>query len=120
MVQVEKLYYTKLDDLSDEHDQLIALIKPYAEKLSQGYEAARLLELYSRTLQYEKIEGWQIYSDRAALLYEQINIIPRRASLGMLPLQAFTNLMNVITVARSINYSWNGLKSNRKIHLLTL
>ena len=68
LVQVEKLYYTKLDDLSDEHDQLIALIKPYAEKLTQGYEAARLLELYSRTLQYEKIEGWQIYSDRAALI----------------------------------------------------
>lgn len=83
LTQVEKLYYTKLDDLSYEHDKLIILVEPYVSKLTQGYEAARILELYSRALHYEKIEGWQPYSDRAALMYEQMNIIPRKASLGI-------------------------------------
>ena len=83
LAKAEKLYYTELDDLTDEYEQLIALIEPYAEKLTQGYEAARLLELYSRTLQYEKIDGWQIFSDKAAHIYEQMNIIPRRARLGI-------------------------------------
>ena len=83
LAQVEKLYYTEFDDLLDEHEQLIALIEPYAPKLTQGYEAARLLEIYSRTLHYEKKDGWQVYSDRAALIYEQMNIIPRRASIGI-------------------------------------
>ena len=83
LAQVEKLYYTELDDLSYEHGQLITLVEPYVSKLTQGYEAARILELYSRALHHEKIEGWQIYSDRAALMYEQMNIIPRRASIGI-------------------------------------
>ena len=107
LAKVEKLYYTELDDLSDEHDQLIALIKPYAEKLTQGYEAARLLELYSRTLHYEKIDGWQIYSDRAALMYEQMNIIPRRASLGIFRAgvkfneRDYSGALNILLVERS-------------------
>ena len=54
LAQVEKLYNTEFDDLLDEREQLIALVEPYASKLTQGYEAARLLELYSRTLHYEK------------------------------------------------------------------
>ena len=83
LAQVEKLYYTEVDDLSYEHDQLITLVKPYVSKLTQGYEAARILELYSRALHHENIEGWQIYSDRAALMYEQMNIIPRRANIGI-------------------------------------
>jgi transcriptional regulator with XRE-family HTH domain len=83
LVQAEKLYYTEIDDLTDEHEQLITLIEPYAPKLTQGYEAARLLELYSLTLHYEKMDDWKVYLDRAALLYEQMNIIPRRASIGI-------------------------------------
>lgn len=83
LAQVEKLYYTEFDDLLDEHEQIIAIIEPFAPKLTQGYEAARLLEIYSRTLHYEKKDGWQVYSDRAALIYEQMNIIPRRASIGI-------------------------------------
>jgi transcriptional regulator with XRE-family HTH domain len=83
LVQAEKLYYTEFNDLTDEHEQLITLIEPYAPKLTQGYEAARLLELYSLTLHYEKMDDWKVYLDRAALLYEQMNIIPRRASIGI-------------------------------------
>lgn len=83
LAQVEKLYYTEVDDLSDEYTQLIILVEPYLPKLTQGYEAARILELYSRALHYEKKESWQIYSDRAARMYEQMNIIPRKASVGI-------------------------------------
>ena len=83
LAQVEKLYYTHFDDLLDEHEQIIALIEPFKSKLTRGYESARLLELYSRALHYEKKDGWQVYSDRAALIYEQMNIIPRRASIGI-------------------------------------
>ena len=41
------------------------------------------MELYSRILHFEKKDGWQVYSDRAALIYEKMNIIPRRASIGI-------------------------------------
>ena len=75
--------------------------------MTQGYEAARLLELYSRTLQYEKIDDWQIYSDKAALMYEQMNIIPRRASLGIFRASVkfnerdYSGALNILLVERS-------------------
>ncbi len=53
------------------------------KNLTQGYESARLLEMYSRCLYREKIDGWQEFSDRAANIYEQMNIIPRRADIGI-------------------------------------
>lgn len=81
--KAEKLYNTKFDELTDEYEQLITLIDPYAEKLTQGYESARLLEMYSRCLYLEEKEGWQPFSDRAALIYEQMKITPRRASVGI-------------------------------------
>ncbi|MBE1555155.1 helix-turn-helix domain-containing protein [Sporosarcina limicola] len=80
--KAEKLYNTDFDLLTDEYEQLITLIEPYAQKLTQGYESARLLEMYSRCLHYEKKEGWQVFSDRAATIYEQMKIIQRRASIG--------------------------------------
>ena len=81
--QAEKLYNTEFDDLSRRARTTHYAIEPYASKLTQGYEAARLLELYSRTLHFEKKDGWQVYSDRAAYIFEQMNIIPRRASIGI-------------------------------------
>ncbi|MFJ7935007.1 helix-turn-helix domain-containing protein [Sporosarcina sp. NPDC096371] len=81
--KAERLYHTEFDDLTDEYEQLITLVNPYVEKLTQGYESARLLEMYSRCLHQEKKDGWQYYSDKAAAIYEQLNIIPRRASIGI-------------------------------------
>lgn len=81
--KAEKLYHTEFDTLTDEHDQIISLIEPYAEKLNQGYEAGRLLEIYSRTLHTERKDGWQIYSDKAAQIFDQLNLIPRLAAIGM-------------------------------------
>ena len=57
--KAEKLFNTKFEELTDEHKQIIALIDPYIERLTQGYEAARLLEIYSRSLYLEKRDGWQ-------------------------------------------------------------
>ena len=79
----EKLYNTGLIAQTDEYAQLLALVEPYVEKLTQGYESARLLEMYSVCLYFEKVEGWQEFADRAAHIYEQMNIIPRRASIGI-------------------------------------
>ncbi|MCG7346349.1 helix-turn-helix domain-containing protein [Sporosarcina sp. ACRSL] len=81
--KTEKLYNTEFDKLTDEYQQIIALIDPYADSLTQGYEAARLLEIYSRSLHVEKKEGWQEYSDKAAQIYDQLNIIPRRSAIGI-------------------------------------
>nr|WP_318618096.1 helix-turn-helix transcriptional regulator [Sporosarcina sp. YIM B06819] len=81
--QTEKLYNTGLIAQTDEYAQLISIVEPYAEKLTQGYEAARLLEMYSFCLYHEKVEGWQEIADRAAYIYEQMNIIPRRAAIGI-------------------------------------
>ena len=91
----------------DEFEQLITLIEPYAPKLTQGYEAARLLEIYSRTLHFEKKDGWQVYSDRAALIYEQMNIIPRRASIGIFRAAVkfaerdYSGALNILLIERS-------------------
>lgn len=52
--KAEKLYNTDFDVLTDEYSQLITLVEPYIDKLMQGYEAARLLEMYSRCLYHEK------------------------------------------------------------------
>ncbi len=82
----EKLVNTAdvdFDSITDEYEQIIALISPYVEKLTQGYEAARLLDIYSRSLYLEKRDGWQEISNKAAQLYDQMNIIPRLASLGI-------------------------------------
>lgn len=81
--QTEKLYNTGLIALTDEYAQLVSIIEPYVEKLTQGYESARLLEIYSICLYYEQVEGWQEIADRAAHIYEQMNIIPRRAAIGI-------------------------------------
>ncbi|MCT8137806.1 helix-turn-helix transcriptional regulator [Anaerobacillus sp. CMMVII] len=79
----EKLYNTPIEKGTDKHQQLIALIEPFAENLSQGYEAARLLEIYSYSLSHEKIQGWQEISERAAKMFDQMNISANRSSIAI-------------------------------------
>ena len=80
--KAEKLFSTEFDELTDEHDQILALVGPYVDNLTQSYEAARLLDIYSRTLYYEKMDGWQELLDRAASIYDQMNITSRLAAVG--------------------------------------
>lgn len=81
--KAEALSNTEHDDVTDEYVQLITLVEPFVSKLTQGYESARLLEMYSKCLYIEKRDGWQTLSDRAAELYDQMNILPRRANIGI-------------------------------------
>src|SRR5690606_1229585 len=44
----------------------------------------RLLDIYSRSLHYEKNSEWQDVADRAASMYDQMNLTANRASIGTL------------------------------------
>ncbi|WP_410055877.1 XRE family transcriptional regulator [Saccharococcus sp. Marseille-Q5394] len=79
----EQLHNVDFDELTDEHEQIVTLVAPYVEKLTQGYEAARLLEIYSRSLYYEKKDGWRELIDKAAAIYDEMNITRRLAAVGM-------------------------------------
>ncbi|MFZ3591798.1 helix-turn-helix domain-containing protein [Bacillus sp. DJP31] len=85
--EAEKLFNIRKENLnenlSDKYTKLIHLIEPYISKLHQGYEAARLLEIYGRSLYGEEKEEWKGPIDLAAKLYDQMNITPKRASIGI-------------------------------------
>lgn len=83
LTKVEELYYSDFEKNVDKYTQIITLIKPYASKMLYGYQAARLLDLYGRALYHEKMDGWQVYFEKAASLYEQLNIAQRRTSIGI-------------------------------------
>ncbi|MCG7346224.1 helix-turn-helix domain-containing protein [Sporosarcina sp. ACRSL] len=67
----------------DKYKQIIDAVDSYKERLDQGYEAARLLELYGRSLYYAKKDGWNEWIDKAANLYEQLNLTSRLAAIGI-------------------------------------
>lgn len=87
--KVERLYNVDRQ-LEIENDQfpkstktIIELINPYVTNLSHGYESARLLDIYSRCLFHNSADGWQELLDKAANLYEQMNLISHRAEIGI-------------------------------------
>ncbi|GIN41876.1 MULTISPECIES: helix-turn-helix domain-containing protein [Heyndrickxia] len=81
--QAETLYNWKPEDLPNKYIQLIELIEPYISNLNQGYESARLLDIYCRCLYFNKRDDWQSFSEKAAQMYDQINLTGRRANLGI-------------------------------------
>lgn len=86
--QAEKLYN---QESNEKYKQLLSLIEPYIEKLSQGYEGARLLDIYSRSLYREKLTGWEEYSDQAATMFDQMNLTANRAQIAI-----FRSMVNFI------------------------
>lgn len=76
----EKLFNS---ETPDKNKQLIALIEPFIDKLTQGYESARLLDIYSRSLYRENHEGWEEYSERAARMYDDMNLTAKRVSISI-------------------------------------
>lgn len=78
--QAEKLYNSAEQN---KYKKLIKHIEPFTKKLSQGYETARLLELYSYSLYHEKEQDWQKHLKLAADMYDQMNISSNRASIGI-------------------------------------
>lgn len=81
--KAEKIYNNDHKKEQESFKQLIELIEPYIDKLSQGYEAARLLEIYSYSLYNEKRQGWQEQSDLAAKMYDKMNISVNRAGIAV-------------------------------------
>ncbi|MGD6993257.1 helix-turn-helix domain-containing protein [Sutcliffiella horikoshii] len=67
----------------DKYRQLIELIEPHIGKLSNGYESARLMEIYSYALQIEKKPGWESLLDIAADMFDQMNISSNRTTIGI-------------------------------------
>lgn len=81
--RAEKLFNLRLENSVDKYKQLMTLIEPYLENLSNGYESARLLEIYSRSLYHEKKHGWRELSDRSAEMYDEMKLTARRANIGI-------------------------------------
>jgi transcriptional regulator with XRE-family HTH domain len=81
--KAEELFNVDAEKMSDKYKQLILLIEPFVPNLTQGYEAARLLDIYSRSLFREKKAGWEAHSNKAANLYDQMNLTAKRASIGI-------------------------------------
>ncbi|MHC0038302.1 helix-turn-helix domain-containing protein [Pseudoneobacillus sp. C159] len=83
LYHAERLYRQEKGGSSERNQQIITLIEPYVEHLTQGYEAARLLEIYGYSLYFEKSPEWRSYIDRAANMYDQMNITSKRAKIGI-------------------------------------
>ncbi|MDI2586025.1 helix-turn-helix transcriptional regulator [Psychrobacillus sp. NEAU-3TGS] len=80
--KAEILFSTNYEDLTNEHEQLIELVKPYVPKLTKGYEAARLLEMYSRCLSLINIDDSENLLKRVAVMYEQLNLTTKQGDIG--------------------------------------
>ncbi|ETI70729.1 helix-turn-helix domain-containing protein [Neobacillus vireti] len=81
--KAEELFNVDVEKMTDKYKQLILLIEPFVPNLTQGYESARLLDIYSRSLFREKITGWEVLSNKAAKMYDQMNLTAKRASIGI-------------------------------------
>ncbi|KZE36990.1 hypothetical protein AV656_10415 [Bhargavaea cecembensis] len=64
-------------------EHLVRLIGPYVGRMGGGYESGRLLEMYGRSLHHLEEDGWEEPINRAAAIYDSLNIVPRRAAIGM-------------------------------------
>jgi transcriptional regulator with XRE-family HTH domain len=79
----ENIYNTEAEEQEDKHKKLIELIEPHVNHFSQGYQAARLLELYSYSLAHQRNPEWETLSHRAAQMFDQLNITSNRAAIGL-------------------------------------
>ncbi|QOR66924.1 helix-turn-helix transcriptional regulator [Cytobacillus suaedae] len=79
----EGLINLEYEKNKDKYKTLITLIEPYIHKLSHGYESARLLDIYSRSLFHENKSGWKELVQHVSKVYDEMNLTARRASLGI-------------------------------------
>jgi len=68
---------------NNDPDQLIKLVMPYLSNLNNGYESARILELYGKCSHSQKSGDWQEALDRAVQLYEELNLFSNLANISM-------------------------------------
>lgn len=81
--KAEKLSKVEFSDLTDEHEQIVELIKPMVSKLTLSYESARLLDIFSRSAHRLKHDDWEIHYNRAMKMYEQLHLYNQSASLAL-------------------------------------
>lgn len=62
------------------------MIEPFINHLTKGYESARLTELYGYSLYHvsedKEDKNWKKYILSSAQMYEKMNLVDRRASVG--------------------------------------
>lgn len=84
--QVETIYFSGAkteEELLQKLQSIKEKIEPIITRLSNDYESARLLDLYSRCLDHFDDVRWEDFSTRAATIYEQMNLSGRRANIGI-------------------------------------
>lgn len=77
-----RIYFKHSKETIEQCTKLIALIEPYIPNLNESYESARLLEIYSRSLYCLNKEEWTLYCDKAALIYDLLNLTANRANIA--------------------------------------
>lgn len=80
--QAELLLNTKDYDFVNELEQVKNLIEPYIPRLTQGYEATRLLDIYGRCLAYSAPEESVTVLKKVANMYEDLHLITKAADIG--------------------------------------
>ncbi|QQZ08958.1 helix-turn-helix domain-containing protein [Heyndrickxia vini] len=81
--QAENIYSSDFEKSPNKYIELVSLIKPFINNLTQGYASARLLDIYSRSLYRSKKSGWEEIADRAYFLYEQLNLASYQADISI-------------------------------------
>jgi transcriptional regulator with XRE-family HTH domain len=70
-------------DFDEEIIPWLEKMETYLPKLTKGYVAARLLELYSKLTYYKKRVGWQETAAAATSIYETLTITARIAAMAL-------------------------------------
>ncbi|MEK5379942.1 helix-turn-helix domain-containing protein [Niallia sp. FSL W8-0635] len=78
-----RIYFKFSDETIEQSNKLISLIKPYIPNLNESYESARLLEIFSRSLFCLDKEEWKIYCEKAAQIYDLLNLTANRADIAI-------------------------------------
>ncbi|NLP49840.1 helix-turn-helix transcriptional regulator [Bacillus sp. RO1] len=107
--RVEEIFYVPFrnPDFPDKYKLLIELIEPYIDKLSKGYESARLTEIYSYALQRENKPGWEALLKKASDMFDEMNISSNRTTIGIFR-------STIIFMERQYDKALNTFRKERK------
>lgn len=78
-----KIYFRNKKETIEMCKKITQLIHPYINIMNDSYEAARLLEIYSHCLFSLYDNQWEIYSKKAATIYDVLNLTANRAEVGI-------------------------------------
>ncbi|UAL48214.1 helix-turn-helix domain-containing protein [Sutcliffiella horikoshii] len=81
--RAEKIFNIPVTEFHDKYLQIINQIEPHIDKLNHGYEGARLLEIYSYSLQKQQRTGWESLLKNASDMFDEMNISSNRTSIGI-------------------------------------